>query len=1167
MRDLFLGKTERIDFNAFRQAEFTILQDPSISSDGRYVVFSSYPFLNTDDGQPESIYLKDRQTGELTRISQSFSGDIPNGDSGHPRVSANGRYVVYSSSASNIVTDDPNPERDIFLYDIQNKTTEIVSISSTNVPGDGESSSPAINDDGSMIVFVSKSSNLVETEVNGFAQIYLRDRTNSKTHLVSVSNEGLFSNKDCSSPATSDDGRFVVYESKGTNLVPGADNAFEKVFLRDMKDGLTELVSFTDSGDQADQDSSMPSISSDGRFIAFTSTATNILNSEPIPARNSYRWDRLTNTREIIGRNRQEINSRYDTNDGIMSRDGQYLVFTSEVKNGFFINPIQDVYVVNLGRIRPNAMISKWEENVFSGAGIIDPDRSQRESQKIMPGETAVYKIRIVNQGVDSDQLKITSGMSKTGWNERFFDMGADGRNITKEIVSDGWITPSLNPAEFIEIKLEVTANNDSQILRSNETLVIVSVANGKSAVIDSVSAVTAVPRSLPGSFLISRSTTGVPGNGDSTDALLSADGRFATFTSEANNLVPNDFNTQVDVFRYDREAHLVSRVSETRSGKGGNSPSTNPSISRDGFRVAFHSRSGNLISEPRNFRDHIYLRDFTNNTLTRITAIPGRNGSIEANRGSQNPRLSGNGKLVLFESVATNLGPADNNGVWDLYLHDIENKSFEMVSRSGKGKLGNGDSTNGHIPFNGRYIVFDSFATNLALGDDNVYKDVYFIDRNDNLVEIISTSFDGKAANGPSIANGISDDGRFILFSSYASNIVEDDTNGELDLFLHDRSAGKTMPINTESRVATGSVGSISGSIRPDGEWITFSSIANNLNPEYSSVFTNVVLYHVESGEMSVISLTNLGKQANGSNFLSQFSADGRYLTFLTQSSDLTGERIGKRQVMLYDMAEFQPDILVAGGVNAPFRGEGLFEPEDQKVHQLISLGDTKVFKIRVENNSTFADRLVVTGAKPEDGSYSVLYFSGNLDITDSVSDEGWTTKHLTPGEGEEIEIHIKENTPTNVERSLLLRVHSATDVFKSDQAIAVVETDQDKDGMSDTWEESFWGTTTDAKADTDHDNDGVFDFQEFIAGTDPMEADSRPVLTIDKTPGKGTFTLRWPSKPDRFYTLQRATTANGTFSNLTEQVRGIPPENSYEDLDSESRDKSFYRLHIERP
>ena len=1171
VRDLVLGNTEIIHFTDDDQTGVNLRDMPSISANGQYVVFETSFKENNDTITPSNVYLKDRQTGDLRRISKSFLlGGLPNAPSYQPQVSSDGRYVVYTSFANNIDVLDSGFNQDIFLYDIQNDTTEIVSVSSLNIRGNGTSVSASINDDGSIVAFISDSTNLVNSDTNGIAQVYLRDRVNGTTHLVSVSNSGLVSNKDCSKPHISGDGRIVLYESLGTNLIPGQDNEFKKVFLYEVQNGFTELVSFTDSGNQANKDSLLPAISSNGRFITFTSAASNIIDSEKTPAFEIYLWDRLTGNRDIIGYNEKGIKALNNTNGGTFSADGQFLAFNSWVASLSFEdgNGSSDVFVVNLGRVRPNAMISKWDEEDFSGVGIVNTKRSQRQSQEIMPGETAAYKIRVLNQGVESDQLKIDSTSAPTGWNVRFLNLTSDSGDITEEIVAHGWTTPSLQPGESIELKLEVTIDgNPNNIPRSFEMVVTMSAANKRGAM-DAVSAVTSIPQSFPGSFMISRSMDGTPANSTSSRMSLSADGRFVTFMSEASNLVPEDSNERSDVFLYNRVTDRISRVSESLSGGGGLAESTSPSISRDRSRLVFHSRSSNTIDDTTEIRNDIYLRDYANDTLKKVTVVPESSGVVEANRGSQLPRLSGNGKWIIFQSVATNLGPEDDNGAWDLYLYDIDNQLFEIISQSSTGELGNGDSTNGHITFDGRYIVFNSFATNLVLDDENVYEDVYLIDREENHIELISKSFDGATANGPSIANGISDDGRFILFSSYASNIAQDDMNGELDLFLYDHSTDETVPINTESQIATGAVGSGSGSISPDGEWITFSTIANALNSEYSSEFSNVVVYHIETGEISVISLTNLDKQANGSSFSGEFSADGRYMAFLTRSSDLAGELPRDTgQVMLYDMASFQPDILVAGGENSVFRGENLFEPEEQKVYQLTSAGDTKVFKTRVKNGGTYPDRFVITGNTLEDNSYEIGYFFGEIDISELVMHEGWVTSELVPGEMVEIEIRIKENSTISVDRNVLLDVLSTTDVFKADQAIAITEADHDKDGMSDTWEKSFWGTITQAAMNTDQDDDNILDFQEFIAGTDPTTTDSKPILSIDKTPGKETFTLRWQSNFDRFYTLQQAGTADGIFTDLTEQIRGAPPENTYEDLNSESKNTSFYRLHIERP
>ena len=733
---------------------------------------------------------------------------------------------------------------------------------------------------------------------------------------------------------------------------------------------------------------------------------------------------------------------------------------------------------------------------------------------------------------------------------------------MTDELISGGLVTELIPPGDSVDLKLVVTANDDRAILPSQEVVITV-VPEMHTGISDRVRAVTTVPRSLPGSVLISRGFTGSPANNASGRVSISSKGRFIAFESDADNLVPTDFNDQSDVFRADLQTGQTLRVSESLTGEGGLARSTSPSMSRDGNRVAFHSRSDNIIMNETEFRDHIYLRDYDANTLSRITVVPGE--TTEANRGSESPVISGNGRFILFESVATNLLPNDTNGVRDLYSYDIDSSVFSLVIQTVSSEISNGDSSNCHISFDGRFIVFSTYATNLVANDNNVFEDVVFLDREQNQFELISKAFDGGSGNGPSFASGVSDDGRYVLYSSYASNIVEVDTNGMLDLFLYDRASDVTIPVNIESPDRTGARGSGSGSISSDGSVIAFSAIAESLDSNYSSELLNVILYTIKTGEMSVLSSTNQGKQADNNSFGGIFNADSRYVGFLTDATDLVGETdIELSQLMLFDRASMQPDLLVAGAASGNIRGDDEFDSNIQTAVQLISTNDTRVFNVFIQNDGTYPDHFIVS---MDTSDPAIEFFFNGLDITTSVTNNGWTTDEIAPDDQVQIEMHVTETSTAQIDRIFSLQVRSVADQYKRDVLKLVTESDHDKDRMADTWEVSHWGSTSVASEDTDADSDNVSDYHEFVAGTDPTDSTLNPNLTIEKNSAQSTMTVRWQSRSDRFYRLERAAALNGQFEDILEQKRGSPPEMIYEDIESKSRDKAFYRLQIERP
>jgi Tol biopolymer transport system component len=234
----------------------------SISADGRFVAFSSFnsDLVPGDTNQFSDVFVRDRQTHTTRRVSVSSSGAQGDEDSLQPSMSADGRFVAFASGASNLVPGDTDfDETDVFVRDRTTHTTTRVSVSSTGAQGDDFSVDPSISADGRFVAFLSSADNLVPADTNGANDIFVRDRTTHTTTRVSVSSTGGQGNDSSRDPSISADGRFVAFSS--TNFGGG-------VFVRDRTTHTTTLVSV--SGFQQ-------SISADGRFVAFASEASNLV--------------------------------------------------------------------------------------------------------------------------------------------------------------------------------------------------------------------------------------------------------------------------------------------------------------------------------------------------------------------------------------------------------------------------------------------------------------------------------------------------------------------------------------------------------------------------------------------------------------------------------------------------------------------------------------------------------------------------------------------------------------------------------------------------------------------------------------------------------------------------------------------------------------------------
>ncbi|TMM11186.1 MAG: hypothetical protein E6G00_05495, partial [Actinobacteria bacterium] len=223
------------------------------------------------------VFVRDRKTGKTKRVSVNSHGAQANGESFAAPISADGRFVAFLSSASNLVGGDTNGARDVFVRDRKAGKTRRVSVDSHGAQGKGASFVPSISANGRFVAFSSVANNLVGGDTNTVSDVFVRDRKTGKTRRVSVDSHGAQGNGDSFIPSISADGRFVAFYSDAANLVAGDGNAAGDGFVRDRKAGRTKRVSVASHGTQGNDTSFPPSISADGRFVAFTSLANNLV--------------------------------------------------------------------------------------------------------------------------------------------------------------------------------------------------------------------------------------------------------------------------------------------------------------------------------------------------------------------------------------------------------------------------------------------------------------------------------------------------------------------------------------------------------------------------------------------------------------------------------------------------------------------------------------------------------------------------------------------------------------------------------------------------------------------------------------------------------------------------------------------------------------------------
>jgi Tol biopolymer transport system component len=257
---------------------------PALSGDGRFVAFRSRAsnLVPGDRNRVQDVFVRDRRTGTTTRVSVAVDGSEANGDSGGPAISADGRIVAFWSNASNLVPGDTYGRTDVFVRDLVAGTTTRVSVSSADRQANAPSRQPALSGDGAIVAFRSDASNLIAHDTNGTGDIFVHDRRTGETTRVSTTSRGGQPNGRSRDPALNANGRFVAFRSEASNLVPQDANRAGDIFVHDRKTEATTRISVNSrnrgaAGCGVTGCGCDPVLSADGRFVAFWSSATNLV--------------------------------------------------------------------------------------------------------------------------------------------------------------------------------------------------------------------------------------------------------------------------------------------------------------------------------------------------------------------------------------------------------------------------------------------------------------------------------------------------------------------------------------------------------------------------------------------------------------------------------------------------------------------------------------------------------------------------------------------------------------------------------------------------------------------------------------------------------------------------------------------------------------------------
>ena len=923
----------------------------SVSNDGRYIVFSSSSgsLVAGDSNGKSDVFWLDRQTSALRLVSRNVGRTgSANGTSSNAVISGDGLSVAFVSDAADVASGDRNTQKDVFLWKWESATTDTIRLVSAANNGtsiqDGDSYSPVISENGQYVSFLSYATNLTSFSAdnggNNQADVFQWDGSASSNAVTLVSrnrdstgsgNKGVSDNF-----SMSRDGNYVAFSSNAIDLTPTSDpnGSTEDVFRWSRVGNTMTTISTSFSlGVGADDVSSNPVISNDGSRIAFVSAANNLL-ADGIDNNNTqdiFLWDSASTTANktrLISFNSAGTNSgnrlvgpfaASGSLNPVISGDGKYVAFVSystDLVTATDGNNKQDVFVREVDA-STTSLVSGNTAGAFGNDVSSDPSIS-RDGKRISFASSATNLVAGDTNGkrdvfVRDLSASITSLVSRSAT--------AIGNNDS----------PANDPSNLALFTSVMSADGAFVAFTSQASNLVDRDGNGAGDVFIaqlSNGVVSLVSRQSADPALVSK--TGSEDSRLTTSNSVSADGRYVVYTSKAPELAGNDSNGAEDVFVRDNQTKTVTLISRNPARASGNGNSFNPVISRDGEFVVFVSNASDLVSGDANGASDLFVWERSQpNTLTLISKV--NVGTTSGDRASINPIISGNGQYVVFTSLATNLVDGDGNAKQDVFVWERSTKTTKLVSHAnGNTNSSNGTSENAAISDDGRLITFTSDGTNLVTGA-TTGKQIFLWNRQTSGISLVSQNSAGAIANADSGSAVISGDGLYIAFTSNATNLFGTDSNAAQDVFIRDLAKNTTAAVSVDN---LGAYGTAIGGAMASGAfasspvissyggkvYIAFTSTFNTLvatdNNTAQDVFVREIDINDSSKSRTILvsvdkdgAASGTGTGASGAfggtgSFAPLISQDGRFVAFASYSNNLVvSDTNGAQDIFVRDL------------------------------------------------------------------------------------------------------------------------------------------------------------------------------------------------------------------------------------------------------------------------
>jgi len=791
-------------------------QGCEFSEDGQRLVFYSSAFnLVEDDDNPDfDVFVFDRSTGTMELISRTAKGDPARGVNIPADISGNGRFVLMRSNAAGLgseaiqqgyrhdmdtslkvpvgfapdgsefsstepwaLTSDGRyvsftADSQAWLRDLDEGTTTLISIGIDDQPANESAFTARVSADGSTVVFRSAASNLVADDENEERDLFIRDLTLGTTARIDGLG-GLDPDRASGSARLSADGRWVAFASSATNLVSGDSNEVDDVFLHDRLNDVTIRLSEDSNGVGGNAVSRNVAISGDGRFMIFESEADNL-----VPG--------LTGLE-----NRLYL---YDRNFDTLVQVAQFTDFPFQpcIQNNGSEGWI--AYGATAHPLIPERL--QHRQIVLESFESSDPDRGASASASARPMDRGSEQALIISRTDPPLPVEVGNGDSLQP------DVAGSGRFVVFRTSAGNLIGESPGGTQIVRLD------------RLTGDLEIVSLGAGGEPV------ATPWPPAMP-----------------STDA----SGNRVAFLTRDSNLVAGDTNDLEDIFVRDLELGQIARISIGNNDEEANGRSDNPVISANGGTVAFQSEASNLVADDTNGYRDIFVRDFDSPFLERVS-ISTENLEFDAH--SESPDINTTGRFVVFSSSGGLKDGPDLFANEQIWLRDRQAGTTELISATADGEPGNGSSDWPKISANGRWIAFRSTASNLDPEFPDVQgSSIYLHDRQTGASKLVSLDREGQPVpvltgnlvRGPMLAP----DGSALMFQRF---ITPDETDGlsglpgsdpEGTIYLFDRLNQQTTiiePVTTDGLPPGEQL--LPAAVEPGGRVIYLVSTARNLIP-----------------------------------------------------------------------------------------------------------------------------------------------------------------------------------------------------------------------------------------------------------------------------------------------------------------------------------------------